>query len=175
MSAMIARLSDYLIRGFLAIAMAALLVMMMAIVADVFMRYVFNSPITGTYDVVEICLVVIVFYSLGAVIAGLHEIVIDIIDQLVSTHRVTLLKRCAASLSAAVLIFIFIAMLKPAMQSYQYGEVRLELNLPVWIIWSIALIGMCGGILASLIRILGIERHTLTTATPGAQVNGESE
>lgn len=156
-------LSDYLIRFFLAIAMAALLLMMLSIVADVFMRYVFNSPITGTYDVVEIALVVAVFYSLGAVISGLHEIVIDVIDQLVSTRLVIFFKRLAATLSAAVLIFIFISMIKPAMQSWQYGEMRMELNMPVWIVWVIALTGMCGGILASVLRMLGHDRQTASS------------
>lgn len=175
MIVLIARISNYIIRGFLAIAMAALFVMMMAIVADVFMRYVFNSPITGTYDVVEISLVVTVFYSLGAVIAGLHEIVIDIIDQLVSSRLVLVFKRMAATLSASVLIFIFISMLTPAMQSYQYGEVRLELSLPVWIVWTIALVGMCGGILASLLRMLGVERGIVPVAPIDRQVLGESK
>lgn len=139
--------------GFLLIAMAALLVMMMTIVADVFMRFAFNSPITGSYDVVEICLVVAVFYSLGSVIAGAHEISIDIIDQLVSPSIVLVLRRMTALLSAAVLVFIFVSMLTPALQSYQYGEIRLELDMPVWIVWVIALVGMCGGVLASLIAL----------------------
>jgi TRAP-type C4-dicarboxylate transport system permease small subunit len=85
-----------ILRGFLLTAMASLFVMMMAIVCDVFMRFLFNAPITGTYDVVEICLVITVFYSLGSVIIGAHEIAIDIVDQIVSPKVVVLLRRAAA-------------------------------------------------------------------------------
>lgn len=128
--------------------------MMMATVVDVFMRYVFNAPVTGTYDVVEICLVITVFYSLGAVISGVNEILIDLIDQLVSTPVLTFLKRASALLSCAVLIFIFVSMVTPAIQSHQYGEMRLELNMPSWIVWVIALIGMSGGVMASIVNLL---------------------
>ena len=143
--------AHYILRGFLIIAMAALLVMMMAIVSDVFMRFAFNDPLTGAYDVVEICLVVAVFYSLGSVIVGAHEIVIDIIDHMAPPVVVGMLRRAAALLSAAILVFIFVSMLVPAQQSYQYGEIRLELDMPVWIVWVIALVGMSGGVLASIL------------------------
>lgn len=143
-----------IIRLFLHIAMAALFVMMMATVVDVFMRYAFNSPVTGTYDVVEICLAITVFYSLGAVISGVNEILIDLIDQMVSSSVLMILKRIAALLSCAVLIFIFVSMITPAMQSHQYGEMRLELNMPNWIVWVIVLIGMSGGVLASIVNLL---------------------
>ena len=134
--------------------MAALFLMMMTIVVDVFMRYAFNAPVVGAFDVVEICLVVAVFYSMGAAISGFHEIVIDIVDQFASPKAVAFLTRLAAFLSAAVLLFIFVSMLTPAMQSYQYGEIRLELKIPVWTVWAIALLGMCGGLLASILNIL---------------------
>lgn len=146
--------ANLIIRIFLALAMAALVVMMMTIVLDVFMRFVFNSPITGSYDVVEISLVVAVFYSLGAVIAGLHEILIDLIDYMVPATFVVFLQRLAAFLAFLVLLFIFVSMLTPAIQSYNYGEMRLELNIPAWTIWAIALVGMAGGVLASLVKLI---------------------
>lgn len=142
------------IRVYLGVAMAALAVMMLTIVTDVFMRYTFNAPVVGAFDVVEICLVVVIFYGMGAAIAGFHEIVIDLIDQVATTGLVKFLCRLAGLLSAAVLIFIFVSMLTPAMQAYQYGDMRLELKIPVWTIWVIALVGMCGGVLASVVNVL---------------------
>lgn len=149
------KFTEFLVRAFLAIAMMALGVMMLAIVSDVFMRYVFNSPITGVYDLVEICLVIAVFYSTGVVIQNMQEIVIDIIDQFVTSNKVRFLRRAASLLSAAVLVFIFISMLTPAMQAYQYGDIRLELKMPAWIVWVIALVGMSGGVLAAIANVFG--------------------
>ena len=147
-------IARFAIRAYLGIAMAALAVMMMAIVFDVFMRYTFNSPVAGTFDVVEICLVITVFYSMGAAISGFHEIVIDLVDQIAPPRLVRLLYRFAGLLSLAVLLFVFVSMLTPARQSYQWGEMRLELDMPVWIVWVIALVGMCGGLLGSLVNVL---------------------
>jgi len=145
--------SDAIVRAFLAIATLALLVMMLVIVGDVFMRYLFNAPITGTYDVVEMCLVTAVTFSMGAVISGSREIVIDLIDQIASDRTVVVLRRCAAFASAGILLFIFNSMITPAFQSYQYGEIRLELNMPVWISWALALVGVGGGVLASFVGV----------------------
>ena len=154
-----------IIGGLLTISMAGLVVMMMTIVCDVFMRFIFNAPITGAYDVVEICLVIAVLYSLGTVILGADEILIDIIDQIAPPGIINLLRRIAALLSAGVLIFIFVSMVTPAIQSHQYGEMRLELNLPVWIFWAIALVGMAGGVLASLLCLFAKHDDENGTAT----------
>jgi TRAP-type C4-dicarboxylate transport system permease small subunit len=136
-------------------AMLALVVMMLVVVADVFMRYAFNAPIRGSYDIVEICLVIFVFFGIPSVIAERQEIVIDLIDGLAPKGLVRLFSAIAAVLAAAVLIFIFWSMLRPATDAYRYGDVRLELNLPVWIIWAIALTGFAGAILAALSAVLG--------------------
>jgi TRAP-type C4-dicarboxylate transport system permease small subunit len=144
----------FIIRVYLGVAMAALFVMMMTIVFDVFMRYSFNAPVVGAFDVVEICLVVAVFYSMGAAISGFHEIVIDLVDQVAPPGIVQILCRVAGLLSFVILLFIFISMLTPAMQAFQYGDMRLELKIPVWAIWVIALVGMCGGVLASILNVL---------------------
>ena len=161
--------SRFIIRVYLGVAMAALVVMMLTIVSDVFMRYAFNAPVVGAFDVVEICLVVAVFYGMGAAIAGFHEIVIDLVDQVAPAGLVRFLCRLAGVLSAAILIFIFVSMLTPAMQAYQYGDMRLELKIPVWSIWVIALVGMCGGVLASIVNVLApppLARRTTSTEAP---------
>ena len=142
------------IRVYLGVAMVALIVMMMSIVVDVFMRYTFNSPVQGTFDLVEICLAVTVFYGMGAAIAGFHEIVIDLIDHAVPPAAVRLLCRIAGVLSFLVLLFIFKSMITPAIQSWQYNEMRLELKIPNGLVWTIALVGMFGGLLASLVNVL---------------------
>ena len=159
----------YIIRVYLGVAMTALVVMMLTIVVDVFMRYTFNAPVVGAFDVVEICLVVAVFYGMGAAIAGFHEIVIDLVDQVAPAGMVRFLCRLAGVLSSAILIFIFVSMLTPASQAYQYGDMRLELKIPVWTIWVIALVGMCGGVLASIVNVLQPSAPAgRTTATDGS-------
>ena len=138
----------------LRIAMLALVAMMLVVVADVFMRYVFNAPIRGSFDLVEIFLAVMVFFGMAGVIRRGQELVIDLIDGLLSARVIRRLVAVASALSAIVLSFIFWSMLGPAKDAYNYGDLRLELNLPVWIIWVLTLVGLSGGVLASLAVLL---------------------
>jgi TRAP-type C4-dicarboxylate transport system permease small subunit len=150
------RISDAILRALLAIAMTALFLMMLVIVADVGLRFTINKPLTGAYDGVEILLVISVFYGMPAVIAGRHEIVIDLIDHFAPAPFVEFLRRFSSLLSALILGFMFLSMIDPARQAYLYGDMKLELNLPVWIVWVIALGGMAGGVIVSILNLFGV-------------------
>ena len=41
-------------------------------------------------------------------------------------------------------------MITPALQSYSYGEMKLELQIPIWWMWAIALVGIAGAILCAI-------------------------
>ncbi len=145
-----ARAGQMIVRVQLWVSMAALVTMMMVVVTDVALRQFFNHPVQGAYDAVSILLGISVFYALGAVIAGRNEIVIDLIDSMLPARVVRFLKRIAGLMSALVLTFIFFAMLTPMQEAYRYGDISLELRIPLWIVWVAALIGMLGGIIASI-------------------------
>lgn len=155
------RLLDWIFDLDLRIAMAALLAMMMVVVADVFMRYVFNAPIRGSFDLVGMCLVVMVAFGLPRVIADRLELAIELIDMLVPPSVLRVLSMVAGILSTLVLLFILWAMIKPTLSAYGYGDRSLELNLPVWIIWALALAGMASAAMAALAA-------ALTRRTPAA-------
>ena len=48
------------------LAMIALVIMMGSTCVDVALRFLFNRPIRGAYDIVEACLVVFVFHGMSA-------------------------------------------------------------------------------------------------------------
>ena len=54
--------------------------MMVVTLADVFLRYVFNSPIRGAYELVEAMMVVFVFNGMSTAFLQRRNIVIDLID-----------------------------------------------------------------------------------------------
>ena len=64
----------------LRLASIALVVMMGVTLADVFLRYVFNSPIRGAYELVEAMMVVFVFNGMSTAFLQRRNIVIDLID-----------------------------------------------------------------------------------------------
>ena len=137
-------------RLLLFIPLGALTAMMLITVIDVFMRYVFNAPVSGSYDLVEICLLVSVYFALPTVIFESQSIAIDLIDGFLSERVLSALKTVASIAAIAVLIFLFWSMIRPAREAYAYGDVKLELGLPVWIIWVFALFGTFNSIVAAI-------------------------
>src|SRR5690348_8194716 len=102
------------------LAAAALMVMMCVTVADVFMRYLFNRPVRGSYDLVESLLVVFVFHGISTALLYRRNIVIDIIDTFASPPLVRALIRLSDILSIVAVVFFAFAMLGPAMQAFSY-------------------------------------------------------
>jgi TRAP-type C4-dicarboxylate transport system permease small subunit len=136
------------------LAAVALIAMMCVTVVDVFLRYVFNSPVRGSYDLVEATLVIFVFHGMSTAFLHRKNITIDLIDTLVGERTVAVLVRVSDVLSiVAVLLFTY-AMLVPAMQAFAYGDRKLELQLPIWWLWVAALSGMAGAILCAVGALL---------------------
>lgn len=134
----------------LRLAMLALIVMMMIIVLDVTMRYVFSSPIHGAYDVVEVSLLTFVFHGLSACFLVRQNIVIDLIDNLVSARATHMLVRLSDFITIAILALMIWSMFEPASQAFQYGDKKLELGLKLWILWTIAIAGLAGTLFCAL-------------------------
>ena len=133
----------------LGIAMAALVVMMLVTVADVFMRYAFAQPIRGAYGMTEACLAVFVFHGISMTFAGRRNVVIDLIDGMVPGAMVAALIRLTDVLSVAVLLLVAWTMLDPARQAWDYGDVKPELGLPLWYLWAVAGAGVAGTIVSA--------------------------
>ncbi len=134
----------------LRLASIALMIMMVVTLADVFMRYVFNSPIRGTYELVEAMLVIFVFHGMSTAFLQRRNIAIDLIDTFAHRYIVAALIRLSDALTIVTLGLFAYAMITPAMQSYSYGEVKMELQVPIWWMWAVALIGIAGAILCAI-------------------------
>jgi TRAP-type C4-dicarboxylate transport system permease small subunit len=134
----------------LLLAALALVLLMLVTVVDVFLRYVFNNPLRGSYELVESMMIVFVFHGMAAAFFGRRNIVIDLIDPFVGERGTTFLIRVADVLSIVCLALLFWAMLGPARQALDYGDVKMDLRLPIYILWAAALIGMIGTMLCAL-------------------------
>ena len=134
----------------LRLASAALIVMMLVTIADVFLRYVFNSPIRGSYDLVETMMVVFVFHGMSTAFLQRRNIVIDLVDSFAHRQVVIALIRVADVLTILTIVLYAYAMITPAVQAYNYGDLKMELQVPVWYLWAAALIGIAGAILCAI-------------------------
>lgn len=139
------------IAGFqLMLAMACLVIMGLVTACDVFLKYVFTRPIIGAYDLVETLLPIVVFYGLPSALLRRQNIVIDLIDHVIGPRRTRRLITATDILTALLLVLIVSAMITPAMQALAYGDRKLELGLPLAVIWAVVLIGMLGCIAVAL-------------------------
>ncbi len=135
------------------LATAAFVALITVTIADVFLRYLFNSPVRGSYDLVEFMLVVFVFHGMASAFLQRKNIVIDVIDTFAGPRLVAILIRLSDVLTVVALAVLAYAMIRPAMQAYNYGDRKLELQLPIYIMWIFALGGMAGSILCALGRL----------------------
>ncbi len=136
------------------VAMVALLTMGLVTVADVFLKYVFSRPISGAYELVECLLPVVVFYGLPTMLLRRQGIVIDLIDHALPPAWINVLKVAGDIIVLGLLVAIVVASLEPARQAFDYGDRKIELGLPLWAIWMIVLVGICGAGVAAAANIV---------------------
>jgi TRAP-type C4-dicarboxylate transport system permease small subunit len=137
------------------LAATALLVMMMGTVIDVFFRYAFNKPLRISYDLVESMLVIYVFHGMAGAFLKRRNIAIDIIDAIVDARVVRALIVMADILSVLCLAVFAYAMIRPGLQAFDYGDRKLELGLPLYVLWIFALAGIAGTILCAVAALIG--------------------
>src|SRR5207245_3574603 len=91
--------------GYLAAVFLA--AMMLVTVADVALRAVFNRPIHGTFELIELCLACTIFVALPAVFLRDEHLVVDVVDHLAPPAVVKLLDLFVAVASLSVLSLVF--------------------------------------------------------------------
>jgi TRAP-type C4-dicarboxylate transport system permease small subunit len=124
-----------------AVAATALLIMVLALVADVAMANLFKHPINGTFDFVESTLVVMVFMGFPATFLRGGHIAVDVIDHFVSPATTARLKYLAVVVSLLFVLFFAWQMVTPALDAFKFGERKQELGLPLWALWIPMILG----------------------------------
>jgi TRAP-type C4-dicarboxylate transport system permease small subunit len=145
----------------LRLAAVALVTMMTGTVLDVFFRYAFNKPLRISYDLVESMMVIYVFHGISSVFLARRNIVIDVIDSLVSPAILRVLAAIADVVSVGCLLLFLWGMLNPAMQAFQYGDRKLELGVPLYVLWGFALAGLLGTLLCAIFAFTHISLRQL--------------
>ena len=118
-------------------------------IVDVGLRSGFNTPIFGTYEIVELMLAAVAFLAIPeAFLRGKH-ITIELIDQVVS-ERVSDWLRVIGTLAAIVFVALLAYhMIQPALDYIQLNEVTVDLQIPL--IWKAVLILL--GVAASIVAV----------------------
>lgn len=161
MTALATRIAPGIARAQLLLAALALVFMGCVTALDVVLKYTLNRPIIGAFDLVESLLPVVVFHGLPTALLRRQNIVIDLADHFVGSRTTRLLIGISDAVAVGMLGLIIAAMIAPTLQAMDYGDRKLELGLPLYVIWAAAILGMIGSAFAALTVLLQSRENRL--------------
>lgn len=95
------------VEGLLGVAASALLLFMMLLTfVDVVLRYLFNRPLAGAFEVTELVLLVLIFAGLPLVTYADEHALMDFIDRLLGPRGTRALERTVQALCAGVMFLL---------------------------------------------------------------------
>jgi TRAP-type C4-dicarboxylate transport system permease small subunit len=129
-------LSDF----FNMIASAALVLMMVLSCADIFMRYLFNRPITGTYDVVGLSGAVLVSFALPYTMLKKGHVAVEILVQSLSRGKRLVIETFSHLLGISLFLVLVWQAILLSRDMKAAGEVTPTVHLPFYpIVYCMAL------------------------------------
>ncbi len=123
---------------------------------DVFGRYLFNNPLTGSTELTEIAVGIVIFSVLPIVSWRNDHVVVDILDHFFS-RRVHMIRTIVINLLISVaLVFLGQRIYVLGQRSLSYGEVTEYLAIPLG--WMMIFIAIMCWVTALAVVTLGIVR-----------------
>lgn len=156
------RLSDRAARVLTGAGGAALLVMTLWTVVDVATRYALAKPITGSIDLVESMLVLVVFLALPECFRRGEQITVDVVDHVATPRTVALLKLFSAFATLAFVALLAYTGVQPLLDAFNFGDRKPDLPIPIYTLLAViefallvSLVILAGRFLAQVRRIAG--------------------
>jgi TRAP-type transport system small permease protein len=134
-------------------ASVCLAAMMLLTVADVALRAAFNTPLRGTYELIELLLACTFFAALPAVFLRQEHITVDVVDSL-APPWVPVLKRIAEVIAVVILATMAWQGWLAAADTFVFNDVTADLGLPRLLHWVALLAGLIVSGLAALAMAL---------------------
>ncbi|MEP9347659.1 TRAP transporter small permease [Xanthobacter sp. KR7-225] len=156
---MIRRISLALARyeaALLALGAICLFAMMVIVFVDVAMRYLFNSPLGFSYDLISLYLMVgVFFFALSDTLRHDEHVRVDILYLRMPEGLRRLCDRISYGLAAALFAVVLWTGLVRALASTAQGEVMATLiPWPIWVAYWMVPIGTAPIVLLCLLRLI---------------------
>ncbi len=124
------------------VAAVTMLVLMLVTCIDVFGRYLFNNPLTGSTELTEIAVGIVIFSVFPILASRNDHIVVDILDHFFSPRIHMIRTILINGLISIALIFLGERIYVLGQRSLGFGEVTEYLGVPLgWMMFFIAV--MC--------------------------------
>ena len=122
------------------IASAALVLMMVLSCADIFMRYLFSRPITGTYDVVGLSGAVLVSFALPYTMLKKGHVAVELLVQSLSRGKRVVIETFSHLLGISLFLVLVWQAILLSRDMKAAGEVTPTVHLPFYpIVYCMAL------------------------------------
>jgi TRAP-type C4-dicarboxylate transport system permease small subunit len=122
-------------------AAIVLVFMMLFTTVSVVMRQVFNTPVLGVVDVMELSLLAMIYISMPGVFLRDENVTVDVIDQVLPRRMRVALRLLGLLLTLAFLTMMMVHMIPPAFDKWQYSEVTMTLGISRFIHWMPIIFG----------------------------------
>jgi TRAP-type C4-dicarboxylate transport system permease small subunit len=116
----------------LGVAASAILFVLMAMTfVDVVSRYVFNRPLSGTFEITELMLLVLIFAGLPLVSHANEHVTMDFIDKMLGERARGMLDRAVNAICAAAMLVIAWQIWVKATRIASYGDTTDVVRIPI--------------------------------------------
>jgi len=131
----------------LGVAASVILFCMMTLTfVDVILRYLFNRPLRGAFEVTELMLLVLIFAGLPLVTHANEHVTMDLIDRWLNPRLRNALRRLMEAISAALMFVLTWFMWIKAQRIAGYGDTTDVLRIAVgpFVYFMVAMILLSG-------------------------------
>jgi len=142
--------------------------MMLFTTYAVVMRQIFDTPILGVVDVMELALVVCIFLAMPGVFLRDEHVVVDVIDQMVSPRAVRRMRLLGLFLTLGFLVLMMTYMVQPAFEKLDQHEVTMTLGINRFVHWIPIIFGFVFSIAATVWVIV----HFVRLGVPSQNLGG---
>ena len=166
---MFKRLESWLSSATGAIAILFLAVMMLATSVDATLRFFFNKPIAGVFEVAEMAMVVLVFFGLGWTQQDRKHIRATMLTERLPRRWQAFFDAIAWAACAFFLLVLAVPATEAAKESFAIREFRWGVvQMPIWWVKIILAVGLWLGALQMIYCLAGSLRVFLEPDADGA-------
>ena len=154
------------------VAAFTLLALMLITCVDVFGRYLFNNPLTGSTELTEIAVGIVIFSVFPIVSWRNEHVVVDILDGYFSP-KIHMIRTIFINLLISIaLVYLAQRIWVLGQRSIGYGEVTEYLAIPLG--WMMIFIAVMCWVSALAVLTLGIYRAIVQYRDPSAKPDSQS-
>jgi TRAP-type C4-dicarboxylate transport system permease small subunit len=146
----------------------ALAVMVLWTMVDIGARIIFNKPLHGTLDLVEVTLVLVAFLALPECFRRDEQIKVDLFDTMVRPRTLAAMQLAGEIATLAFLALLAATLLQPLTDAYRFGDQKPDLPVPIYLLLLAIELALVVSVFVVLGRIIGQVRAFLRAAAGAA-------